>query len=158
MGLDMYLYKQTYVQNWDHMKPEERIEIILSKNTKGINPDKISYIIEKVGYWRKANAIHGWIVEQCADGVDDCQEIHVSKQKLDELLQLCCSILGEESEEERTKAALEKLPPTSGFFFGSAKAGDEWYVEDLKNTIRILEEVLAETDFVESKIIYQASW
>ena len=158
MGLDMYLYKQTYVQNWDHMKPEERIEIILSKNTKGINPDKISYIIEKVGYWRKANAIHGWIVEKCADGVDECQEIHMPKQKLNELLQLCCSILGEESEEERTKAALEKLPPTSGFFFGSAKAGDEWYVEDLKNTIRILEEVLAETDFVESKIIYQASW
>lgn len=158
MGLDMYLYKKTYVQNWDHMDPEERTEIILSKNTKGINPDKISYIIEKVGYWRKANAIHGWIVEQCADGVDDCQEIHVPKQKLDELLQLCCSILGEESEEERTKAALEKLPPTSGFFFGSTRAGDESYVDDLNSTIEILEDVLAETDFVESKIIYQASW
>ena len=158
MGLDMYLYKKTHVQNWDHMNPEERIKINLSGNTKGINSDKICYITEQVGYWRKANAIHGWIVQQCAGGVDECQEIHMPKQKLDKLLQLCCSILGEESEEERTKAALEQLPPTSGFFFGSNEAGDEWYVEDLKTTIRILGEALAETDFAESEIIYQASW
>jgi len=158
MGLDMYLYRKTYVKNWDHMNPEERIKINLSGNTKGIDSDKICYVIEDAGYWRKANAIHGWIVEQCAGGVDQCQQIHVPKQKLDELLQLCCSILGEESEEERTKAALEKLPPTRGFFFGSNEAGDEWYVQDLRTTIEILWEVLSETDFAESEIIYQASW
>jgi len=24
MGLDMYLYKKTYVQNWEHQTPEQR--------------------------------------------------------------------------------------------------------------------------------------
>ena len=157
MGLDMYLSRKTYVQNWEHTKPEDRISIELSGNTKGIDPDKISYIIESVGYWRKANAIHGWIVDQCAGGEDRCQEIYMPKSKLEELYQLCCSILGEESEEALVNAALEKLPPTEGFFFGTNKIG-EWYKEDLRDTIITLREVLAETNFTESEIIYQASW
>ena len=157
MGLDMYLSRKTYVQNWEHTKPEDRITIELSGNTKGINPDKISYIIESVGYWRKANAIHGWIVEHCAGGEDRCQEIYMPKSKLDELYQTCCSILGEESLEGLKEAGLNKLPPTEGFFFGSNEVG-EWYKEDLRDTIIILREVLAETDFTESEIVYQASW
>lgn len=157
MGLDMYLSRKTYVQNWEHTKPEDRITIELSGNTKGVNPDKISYIIESAGYWRKANAIHGWIVNQCAGGEDRCQEIYMPKSKLEELHQLCCSILGEESEEALVNAALEELPPTEGFFFGSNEVGD-WYKQDLKDTIKILGEVLAETDFTQSEIIYHASW
>jgi len=157
MGLDMYLSRKTYVQNWEHTKPEDRISIDLSGNTRGIDPDKISYIIESVGYWRKANAIHGWIVEHCAGGVDECQQIYVPKQKLDELYQTCCFILGEESLESMIESALDKMPPTEGFFFGSNEVG-EWYKEDLRDTIIILREVLAETDFTQSEIIYQASW
>lgn len=157
MGLDMYLSRKTYVKNSKHTKPEYRINIELSGNTRGIDPDKISHIVESVGYWRKANAIHGWIVNQCAGGEDRCQEIYMPKSKLEELHQLCCSILGEESEEALVNTALEELPPTEGFFFGSNEVGD-WYKQDLKDTINILGEVLAETDFDESSIIYQASW
>ena len=157
MGLDMYLSRKTYVQNWEHTKPEDRISIDLSGNTKGIDPDKISYIIESVGYWRKANAIHGWIVDQCAGGEDRCQEIYMPKSKLEELHQLCCSILGEESEEALVNAALEKLPPAEGFFFGSNEVGN-WYKQDLRDTINILGKVLTEPNFGESEIIYQASW
>jgi len=139
------------------MKPEDRISIKLSGNTKGIDTDKISYIIEEVGFWRKANAIHGWIVDKCAGGKDQCQEIYLSKSKIGELHQLCCSILGEKSEEALIKAALKKMPPKEGFYFGFNEVGD-WYKQDLKDTIKILGEVLAETDFTQSEIIYQASW
>ena len=31
-----------------------------------------SRIIEQVGYWRKANQIHNWFVENVQDGEDDC--------------------------------------------------------------------------------------
>ena len=157
MGLDMYLSRKTYVQNWKHTKPEYRINIELSGNTRGIDPDKISHIVESVGYWRKANAIHGWIVNHCAGGEDRCQEIYMPKSKLEELYQTCCSVLGEESFESMTEAAFDELPPTEGFFFGSNEIG-EWYKKDLKDTIKILGEVLAETDFTQSEIIYQASW
>jgi len=157
MGLDMYLSRKTYVRNWKHTKPEDRISIKLDGNSRGINPDKVSYIIESVGYWRKANAIHGWIVDQCASGEDRCQEIYMPKSKIEELHQLCCSVLGEESEEALVNAALEELPPAEGFFFGSNEIGD-WYKQDLKDTINILGEVLAETNFDESSIIYEASW
>ena len=41
---------------------------------KTIVPDGDSYIVRtEAGYWRKANQIHGWFVNKCQDGVDDCQ-------------------------------------------------------------------------------------
>jgi hypothetical protein len=156
MGLDMYLNKRTYVQNWPHTKPEDRIEMTLSGNTKGINPDQIKYIIEEVGYWRKANAIHSWIVNNCADGVDDCQPIYMPKQKLEELHQLACFVLGSKDDPNAEQIALENLPPANGFFFGSTEIGD-WYWEDIKHTINVLSHTL-QSDFMESEIIYQASW
>lgn len=156
MGLDMYLHKKTYVQNWPHTKPEERVEINISGNTRGIDPNQIKYVIEEVGYWRKANAIHGWIVENCADGVDECQPIYMTKQKLEELHQLACFVLGSKDDPDAEQTALEHLPPTGGFFFGSTEIGD-WYWEDISHTINVLSHTL-QSNFMESEIIYQASW
>ena len=34
MGLDMYLSKKTYVQNWDFHKPEEKHTISIKKGGK----------------------------------------------------------------------------------------------------------------------------
>ena len=61
MGLDMYLTKRTYVQNWSHMAPSEinRVAVKLGgKKHPHIDPKKVSYIIESVMYWRKDNHIH----------------------------------------------------------------------------------------------------
>jgi len=156
MGLDMYLHRKTYVKNWPTTKPEDRMEMILYGNTKGIDPDKITYIIEEVGYWRKANAIHGWIVNNCADGVDDCQPICMPKQKLEELHKLACFVLGSKDHPDAEETALEHLPPADGFFFGSTEIG-EWYWQDIKDTVNILSEVL-KSDFNRCEITYQASW
>jgi hypothetical protein len=63
MGLDMCLSK---VNGW-------KFELVESE------------VIEEVMYWRKANQIHKWFVDNVQDGVDDCKEYWVSEEKLQEL-------------------------------------------------------------------------
>ena len=111
-----------------------------------------NYIKEQVGYWRKANAIHRWFVENIQDGIDDC-EYHreVTQEDLEELRDICREILC------NPDTAEDKLPTTSGFFFGST-VYDEWYMEDIKNTIDIITEVLKTTDFEKEMLYYVSSW
>lgn len=96
MGLDMYLYKRNYVQNWDHMKPEEKHVITIKKGgkeVKSINKDKIVFIVEQVATWRKANAIHAWFVNNVQDGDDDCGTYDVGVEQLERLRDLCKTVL-----------------------------------------------------------------
>jgi hypothetical protein len=46
------------------------------------------------------------------------------------------------------------LPSASGFFFGGTNY-DEWYFEDVKNTISILEDALQSKG---GEIYYSSSW
>jgi hypothetical protein len=48
-------------------------------------------------YWRKANAIHGWFVRECASGVDECQPIFVPRHKLRELRNDCVQALADKA-------------------------------------------------------------
>jgi hypothetical protein len=92
MGLDMYLSKKHYVQNWEHNGPENHNTITIKRGGKKhpyINPTKITYITEQVAYWRKANQIHDWFVKHVQDGVDECQESPVTLLQLQELYDAC---------------------------------------------------------------------
>jgi hypothetical protein len=152
MGLDMYLDKETYVKNWDFQKPEEKHEITIKKGGKvveDISPDKIKFIVEEVGYWRKANAIHKWFVDNIQDGVDNCQRSYVSRDELQQLLSLIEKII------ENNSLAAELLPTQSGFFFGGTEY-DEWYFKDLEDTKKILTEALSYPPT--SDFYYHASW
>ena len=150
MGLDMYLNKRTYVQQWEHQKPEEKYNVEVTKGgeTANINPKKVKYIIEEAGYWRKQNQIHRWFVENIQNGTDDCGEYYVSKDALASLLELC----------EKVKAdnalADELLPGVSGFFFGGTEY-DEWYFNGIDNTIEILKEALEDEN---GEYLYSSSW
>ena len=109
-------------------------------------------IHEQVGYWRKANAIHKWFVENIQDNIDDCgYHREVTQEDLEELRDICREILCSPD------VAEDKLPTTSGFFFGST-VYDEWYMEDIKNTIDIITKVLETTDFETEMIYYVSSW
>jgi hypothetical protein len=91
MGLDMYLSKKHYVKNWDHA-PERKFKIAVNLNEKGyspVNPEKVAYIQEEVGYWRKQNHIHQWFVDNVQGGKDECQVAYVDPAKLQELLETC---------------------------------------------------------------------
>lgn len=140
-------------------------------------------IAEPVGYWRKANQIHNWFVENIQDGIDDCQyHRKITKEDLEELLDTCKKVLehckivegkvctGWDEEDGKrvynmedgiyiqdTSVAEELLPTTNGFFFGGTDY-DEWYIKDIKDTIKIITEVLKTTDFETQMIYYLASW
>ena len=150
MGLDMYLEKRTYVRQWSHQTPEEQYNVEVTKGGQPvkIDPKRVTYVIEEVGYWRKANQIHQWFVENVQNGEDNCAEYCVSKGQLEELLDLCKKILNDNS------LAEELLPTASGFFFGGTEY-DEWYFDGIENTIEILEGVLSDTT---ADYYYSSSW
>lgn len=141
------------------------------------------HIAKDVGYWRKANQIHNWFVEHVQDGEDDCcYHNEVTKETLEELLDTCekviasCELVdgkiqnGQILENGRwtpvmedgkyikdPSVAMELLPASSGFFFGSTEY-DEYYVNDIKDTIDIITQVLETTDFEKEMIYYVSSW
>lgn len=151
MGLDMYLSKKTYVKQWDHQSPEEKYEVVVTKGGKpvdNIKSNKVAYIVEEAGYWRKANQIHRWFVENVQRGDDNCGEYYVDREKLRELLELCKKVKSDSTLAEAL------LPSASGFFFGSTEY-DEWYFNDIDNTIAILEEALEDD---RADYYYSSSW
>jgi hypothetical protein len=150
MGLDMYLEKRTYVRQWEHQTPEEQYNVEVTKGGEPvkIDPKRVTYVIEEIGYWRKQNQIHQWFVENVQNGVDNCGEYCVSKGQLEDLLEICKKILND------NLLAEELLPTASGFFFGGTEY-DEWYFDGIKNTIEILEEALADDN---ASYYYSSSW
>lgn len=148
MGLDMYLSKKSYVKNWDFQSEERRHKITIKlggKARKDIKPKRISHIVEEVMYWRKANHIHDWFVQNCQEGKDECQESYVSTKQLEELANLC---------EEVSKTFDGGILPTSkGFFFGSSEYND-YYFDECKRTAKELRKLLIEG----GEYYYQSSW
>jgi hypothetical protein len=104
---------------------------------------------EQVGYWRKANQIHRWFVENVQDGVDNCGEYTVTREKLDELLTNVYYVL------KKPEQAKDILPSQPGFFFGQYEYND-WYMQDINDTKHILEEVLS--DKSTDSWTYHSSW
>ncbi len=151
MGLDMYLYKKSYIISGDWISKEEKESVVVTKNGEPhprIKSDRVKYVIEEVGYWRKANAIHKWFVDNVQDGKDDCGTYPVTTNNLQELFNLCNLVI-----EDKSKAS-ELLPVQSGFFFGGTDY-DNWYYEDLENTVKIIEDCMYDTD---AEFEYSSSW
>jgi hypothetical protein len=152
MGLDQYLYKRTYIYSGDWVKEEVRQSVSV---TKGGSPDpkikqeKIKYVVEEVGYWRKANAIHKWFVDNVQKGVDNCGVYIVTAKQLEDLLDTCKEVL------DNKDKAPELLSSQEGFFFGGTDY-DEYYFGDIIQTIEILEECLA--DELADEFEYTSSW
>ena len=78
-----------------------------------------------------------------ADGRDECQEIELSANDLEDI---ACAI------------ELDKLPHTEGFFFGTS----EWHEEDKEENAEIFRKasrwLKSNEDGWTSTVIYQASW
>jgi hypothetical protein len=178
MGLDMMLYKTKKVDGitgedlgrisnavYSKVKSQEDIENLNLTEITGIEGAnalipaiqqrgemfKYFSMFEEVGYWRKANHIHAWFVQNVQGGNDDCGYYPVSKAQLEKLNGVCQLVLNNMDHAETL------LPTQSGFFFGSTDY-DEYYKQDVKDTMKILKAVLKKTDFEKEMIVYSSSW
>lgn len=163
MGLDMYLSKKTYVQQWAHQEVKNVVTVKFGKKKRtDIKPERISYIVEQVMYWRKANHIHQWFVDNCQGGEDDCREAYVSVEQLKELAELCESVVSKKQlvESGLTELVENELPTQSGFFFGGTEY-DEYYFETCEETAKVIRELLEEKPMEGTyggDFYYHSSW
>lgn len=154
MGLDMYLTGKRYMSKYFDKEDEQRIAKVNEIfGVEGIEDGdygakEVSF---SVAYWRKANQIHQWFVDHCQEGIDECQETWVSREQLQELIDICKIVLGDMSRAE------ELLPTQSGFFFGGTDY-DEFYKGDLEYTVERLEKVLNDPALSKCEFYYQSSW
>jgi len=158
MGLDMYLKAERYVGGWNHSEPGEKETF--NKLLKALGavscPDAPGMEISlNCVYWRKANAIHAWFVRECAAGVDECQNIEVSREQLNKLVETC-KMAVEAFKKKDKEAVMKLLPPQSGFFFGSTDI-DQYYRHDLEHTIHAVQDALAQYR-KDWSFVYRASW
>lgn len=167
MGLDMYLTKKTYIgAEWEHRDVKGTIDITIKGEPVKINFNRVQSIEEKIGYWRKANQIHNWFVQNVQDGEDDCKEYDVSRDKLVALLADVNKVLDARAthKPEALQTIVEEvLPPADGCFFGSTEI-DEWYWQDLEYTKEMLTNLIEEVTLdnlnpaMWTTIHYQSSW
>lgn len=178
MGLDMYFNMKRYetVSRYRLKEGAKVPENFYPAELKGLQ----EHIFERnflgkdcsygVGYFRKFNALHNWIVKNCANGVDECQEIILKRSDIEKILFICKEIQSDHSK------APKLMPTGAGFFFGSTEY-DDWYFEDIDCAIDLMTEILkvldeeakyrekirasGEVPAVSSyswEVIYQASW
>ena len=139
-------------------------------------------IFQNCAYWRKANAIHSWFVQNVQNGVDDCDTYQVTREQLEALKEACEIVLFQVKTEDaqvcvgiqhqhgkdipmmqdgkvitNPEVCAEALPTQSGFFFGSTDY-DEYYIEDLSKTVQMLTEVIEQTDWETQTVCYSSSW
>lgn len=150
MGLDMYLTAKRYVS--EYQEEDKAISTEMMRHfPELIGNESISNIDVRVGYWRKANAIHKWFVSHVQEGTDDCRSYYVSRERLQELRDTCERVLAFRD------LAHAQLPTASGFFFGNTDY-DEYYYHDLEQTIRIADRALELMETGRWDIEYRASW
>ena len=150
MGLDMYLYAKKHISNFDFV-PSDRKQNAEIKNVLGFLEDDFESVTVslQVAYWRKANYIHKWFVDNVQEGIDNCGEYWVSNEKMQELYDTCVRAL-------ETKDATI-LSPTDGFFFGSTDI-DQWYWDDIESTKEKIKSLLEDKRLAGYDFYYRSSW
>jgi hypothetical protein len=148
MGLDMYLTAKQYLSEYNDQ--DKTISTEIMRHFPELSEQHtIQEVSVRVGYWRKANAIHKWFVENVQEGEDNCNPYPVPRERLQELRDTCERVLA------FRELATAQLPPASGFFFGSDEI-NEWYYRDLEETVKIIDACLALPN--DWSIEYQSSW
>lgn len=155
MGLDMYLKGKRYLSELFRPGDAQIKEAVadLFPELKGLkshfDDGIVSQIEIDVGYWRKANSIHKWFVDNVQDGRDECHPYYVGRDQLQELKEVCQRVLADHD------LAGTLLPAQEGFFFGGTEY-DEWYFKGLEHTIQVVDQCLALPNGWDFE--YRSSW
>ena len=171
MGLDMFLNRKRVLSWEDQIKMKEEMKIE--------NP--VISVEEEVAYWRKANQINKFFMKRDIDGEGRNAKVDINDLK--ELLKICKRLKRElklvdgkiHTGTKYTKNGVEEmyadgkiiankelaeelLPTEAGFFFGSTDY-DEWYYQQIVDTIPVLEKIISEhNDAYDMEYSYYASW
>jgi len=133
MGLDMYLTGEEFkLTDWGNPQNNETED---GFRVKSRDLD--------LGYWRKHPDLHGFIVENFANGEDTCQRIQ---------------LVGKDIEKIILAIREDRLPHTEGFFFGSSENDTEQKQEAIEIFEKALEWTRVDTPREFRFIYYQASW
>ena len=172
MGLDIYFKRVNKID----------FQFAKKKDTQDAYDE---LLLEDIGYFRKVNCLLPFFgyeddcsihpIEKCQieDLVDTAKELLTIYGTFNAQLQLYkVDLESYKSDEKKTKlihkkidnlwkpfetAAQEKLPTTTGFFFGYTAYRD-YYVEDLIDIVEIFTKVLDETDFDIDQIFMYCWW
>lgn len=146
MGLDMYLERTT-----------DTYKRVGANNVYNEDHYITTLVAEQIGYWRKFNALHNFIVDKFNEGVDNCRPIDLYEEQVEKILETLKAVQADHSLAETL------LPTGSGFFFGSTEYND-WYFADIDDAIEVFTKAL--TVFAEEPttwevsvgVRYRASW
>jgi hypothetical protein len=198
MGLDMYLYAEKYISQVDYKNEGDDLRRFPRKEYEDVmlnagmthlpSTDFGGALVTKcVGYWRKANGIHGWFVRFSGEP-DKCQRIYLGIKDLTKLRDDCVNALanrdqatepitstislngeGEdvvkaimnewENQKMRTNTQVLDDDPLAPTegFFFGNAVRDEWYYNDLEQTVELINALIA-CDNGDYRYYYQASW
>ncbi len=132
MGLDMYLQGEKFFVGSEEERPHE-------------DGFKASAHTLQLACWRKHPDLHGYIIREFADGVDDCTEIVLTA---DDCRKIAAAIIAKE------------LPHTEGFFFGDSEyhEGNEEANAQLFQNAASWVENMKDVKGVWASLSYRASW
>lgn len=154
MGLDMYLTAKKF--HTVHEKVDGKLQHRPRKLVDGFPLEGENL---EIMYWRKNHWLHGFIVENFANGVDECQPIELDAADLTMVARKLEKWADDPSE----------FAPTDGFFFG-VRPEDEHYEEvrdeyrkdavaEAQTLYRAVDWLKADTEGREYRsVTYQASW
>ncbi len=146
MGLDMYLTARRF--GWG--KENDEIVNRAVREAYELTEDYELYDVRiEVGYWRKANHIHMWFVNNVQREVDDCGTYRVTAHDLETLRDTCLEVLNNHT------LAPSLLPTSAGFFFGSTTYEDH-YFESLTDTVEIMNRAISLP--TQWEVEYRSSW
>lgn len=182
-----YYDKEGSVIGREYTDNDGAIKIDKNFRKELIKKKPASYIdVSEVAYWRKANAIHKWFVDNVQDGDDNCGTYLLTKKNIEELsnkvnylldnivlkkgkvvngYRMKKNIFGKLKEKPNMVKGIviknadiceKTLPLCDGFFFGY-KQYNEYYYEDLKYTKEVLDKLL-EYDIDKESYYYTSSW
>ena len=120
----------------------------------------------EVAYWRKANAIHSWMIRN-TNYSDDMPMTNITRENIERLKHDCEDILRECEvsicDKEvcgfgNVEYAQTNMPTMDGFFFGSLYY-DNWYFYDINLTIEYCEKILENySEWLDNGELYYYAW
>lgn len=151
----MYVTAKRYLSEYGDNGDQEKIAAIQKHFPEMAGLGCVQQVEVESMYWRKANAIHRWFVDNVQDGKDNCQESYLDSKDLYALQSACVAVLKDPSQAETL------LPARNGFFFGGIDY-DEGYMDDVRRTLDWLNKVLVkgalDDKLKQWSFYYQASW